>query len=67
MLSGKKLPERERKVITLYYLGEMTSEAISKFLGVSINTIKSRLRRARQRLQEEELIQETPGNIQSPN
>ena len=44
----------------------MTSEAISKFLGVSINTIKSRLRRARQRLQEEELIQETPGNIQSP-
>ena len=58
-----KLPERERKVITLYYLGEMTSEAISKFLGVSVNTIKSRLRRARQRLQEEELIQETPGNI----
>ncbi len=60
----EKLPERERKVITLYYLGEMTSEAISKFLGVSVNTIKSRLRRARQRLQEEELIQETPGNIQ---
>ena len=62
----EKLPERERQVITLYYLGEMTSEAISNFLGVSVNTIKSRLRRARQRLQEEELIQETPGNIQPP-
>ena len=62
----EKLPERERKVITLYYLGEMTAEAISNFLGVSVNTIKSRLRRARQRLQEEELIQETPGNIQPP-
>ena len=60
----EKLPERERKVITLYYLGEMTSVAISKFLGVSVNTIKSRLRRARQRLQEEELIQETPVTIQ---
>ena len=62
----EKLPERERKVITLYYLGEMSSEAISEFLGVSVNTIKSRLRRARQRLQENELIQETPGNIQPP-
>ena len=61
----EKLPERERKVITLYYLGEMTSEAISQFLGVSVNTIKSRLRRARQRLQQEELIQETAVNIQS--
>ena len=41
-----KLPESERTVVTLYYLGEMTTEAISKFLGVSVNTIKSRLRRA---------------------
>ncbi len=49
-----KLPERERTVVTLYYLGEMTSDAISKFLDVSVNTIKSRLRRARQRLREEE-------------
>lgn len=51
-----KLPERERTVVTLYYLAEMTSEAISKFLGVSVNTIKSRLRRARQRLREEKMI-----------
>ena len=49
----EKLPESERTVITLYYLGEMTTKEISRFLGVSVNTIKSRLRRARMRLQEE--------------
>ena len=30
-----KLPESERTVVTLYYLGEMTAKEISKFLGVS--------------------------------
>ncbi|MDE0313953.1 MAG: sigma-70 family RNA polymerase sigma factor [Candidatus Poribacteria bacterium] len=63
----EKLPESERTVVTLHYLGEMTSEAISKFLGVSVNTIKSRLRRARKRLQEEEpMIRETLGGVQLP-
>ena len=62
-----KLPESERTVVTLYYLGEMTTEAISKFLGVSVNTIKSRLRRARQRLKKEEpMIRETLGSVQLP-
>ena len=49
-----KLPESERTVVTLYYLGEMTAKEISKFLGVSVNTITSRLRRARERLQEDQ-------------
>ncbi len=63
-----KLPESERTVVTLHYLGEMTSEAISQFLGVSVNTIKSRLRRARKRLQEEEpMIRETLGNVKLPD
>ena len=62
-----KLPESERTVVTLFYLGEMTSEAISKFLGVSVNTIKSRLRRARKRLQKEEsMIRETLGTVVLP-
>ena len=62
-----KLPESERTVVTLFYLGEMTSEAISKFLGVSVNTIKSRLRRARKRLQKEEpMIRETFGTVALP-
>ena len=60
----EKLPESERTVVTLYYLGEMTVKEISRFLGVSINTIKSRLRRARKRLQEEALIRETLSGVQ---
>ena len=63
-----KLPESERTVVTLHYLGEMTSESISEFLGVSVNTIKSRLRRARKRLQKEEpMIRETLGNVKLPD
>ena len=42
-----KLPESERTVVTLHYLGEMTAKEISKFLGVSVNTITNRLWRAR--------------------
>ena len=45
-----KLKESDREVITLHYFEEMTSSEIGTFLGVSENTIKSRLHRARQRL-----------------
>ena len=63
-----KLPESERTVVTLYYLGEMTTREIGKFLGVSVDTIKSRLRRGRKRLQEDEelMIQEVFGGVQIP-
>ena len=62
----EKLPESERTVVTLYYLGEMTTKEIGKFLGVSVNTITSRLQRARERLQasEELLINDTLGGLQ---
>ena len=46
-----KLPENERTVVTLYYLDEMPTKEIGKFLGVPVNTIASRLHRARKRLQ----------------
>ena len=63
-----KLPESERTVVTLFYLGEMTTKEIGKFLGVSVDTIKSRLRRGRKRLQEDEelMIQEVFGGVQIP-
>ena len=64
-----KLPESERTTVTLYYLGEMTAKEIGKYLGVSVNTVKSRLRRGRKRLQEqqeERLVSETLGSIQIP-
>ena len=63
----EQLPESERTVVTLHYLGEMTCKAISEFLGVSPNTVKSRLQRARNRLKEQEhMIQETLGSVQLP-
>ena len=64
-----KLKESERTVMTLHYLGEMTVGEISKFIGVSPGTIKSRLQRARNRLQKEEtMIREALEHFQiSPN
>ena len=62
----EKLPEGERTVMVLYYLGEMTTTEIGKFLGVSVEAIRTRLHRARKRLQEEEelLVQEVLGGFQ---
>ena len=63
----ERLPESERTVMTLHYLGEMTAKEIGNFLGVSVNTIKSRLRRGRERLQEAEfLVREVLGSVQLP-
>lgn len=61
----EKLPESERTVMTLYYLGEMTTKEIGKFLGVSVHTITSRLQRARKRLQQDEelFVQEVLGSV----
>ena len=60
-----KLGESERTVVTLHYFGEMSCSEIGAFLGVSTNTVKSRLRRAQQRLQKEEtMIREALDNCQ---
>ena len=60
-----KLQESDRTVITLYYLGGMTYEEISKFLGVSVSAIKNRLYRARQHLKKEEpMIRDVLENFQ---
>ena len=60
-----KLQESERTIITLYYFSEMSSAEIGAFLGVSANTIRSRLRRAQQRLRKEEpMIREALDNFQ---
>ena len=63
-----KLSENEQTVITLHYLGDMRCEEIGKFLDVPLNTIKSRLHRARKRLREEELmVRETLGGFELPD
>ena len=59
-----KLGESERTVMTLHYFGEMSCTEIGAFLGVSANTIKSRLHRAQQRLKKEEaMIREALDNF----
>ena len=57
-----KLKESDREVITLHYFEEMTSSEIGELLGVSENTIKSKIRRARQHLKKyESIIREVLG------
>ena len=62
----KKLPESERTVMMLHYLSGMPTKEIGEFLEVSVNTVVSRLHRARKRLKadQELLIQEFLGSIQ---
>ena len=64
-----KLGESERTVMTLHYFGEMSCTEIGAFLGVSANTVKSRLHRAQQRLKKEEpMIREALDNFKiTPN
>jgi hypothetical protein len=47
------LPEIYRQVVSLYYLGDMNTREIAKFLGASSDAIEKRLRRAREKLKEE--------------
>ena len=62
-----KLRESDKTVITLHYLAGLSCEEISKFLGVSVNTVKSRLHRARTRLKKEEaVIRESLSSFQLP-
>ena len=51
-----KLKEGNRAVITLHYLEGMTYAEISNVLGISENTVKSRLRRAREHLRQYEFM-----------
>ncbi len=64
-----KLKESDRTVLTLYYFGEMTYAEISEFLGVSVNTVATRVHRARERLKQyEPMIREALSSFQlSPN
>ena len=64
-----KLKESDRTILTLYYFGEMTYAEISEFLGISVNTVATRIHRARERLKAyEPMIREVLGSFQlSPN
>ena len=56
----QKLPVNERSVMVLHYYKGLTCEEVSVLLDVSLNTVKSRLYRARKRLEtEESMLRET--------
>ena len=58
----QKLPVNERSVMVLHYYKGLTCEEVSALLDVSLNTVKSRLYRARKRLEtEESMLSETLG------
>jgi len=62
------LQESDRTVVNLYYIAEMTCEEIGKFLGVSANTVRSRLHRARNKLRKDEtMIKENLSSFQLPS
>jgi RNA polymerase sigma-70 factor (ECF subfamily) len=48
-----RLPESGRLVVTLFYLNGMSCVDVGRFLGISANTVKVRLHRARKQLKRE--------------
>ncbi len=64
----ENLPESDRTVLTLHYLGGMTYEEVSRFIGASTSAVKNRLYRARHHLKEEliKMIHQTWGTLQLP-
>jgi RNA polymerase sigma-70 factor (ECF subfamily) len=49
----ERLPESGRLAVTLFYLNGMSCVDVGRFLGVSANTVKVRLHRARKQLKKE--------------
>ncbi len=49
----KKLPPDHKVVLTLFYLEKYSIKQISEITGVSVNTVKTRLFRAREKLKSE--------------
>jgi len=47
-----ELPQEQREALNLFYLGDMSYEQIAQTLNLPLNTVRSRLHRGRERLQE---------------
>ena len=45
-----ELPDENRVAVLMFYMGDRSLKEISEFLGVSVNTVKGKLYRARQQL-----------------
>ncbi|MEZ4729663.1 MAG: sigma-70 family RNA polymerase sigma factor [Caldilineaceae bacterium] len=56
------LPEAQRTVIALFYIGEYSQQAISAFLEIPVATVKTRLHYARLRLKERLAAEQVTSN-----
>jgi RNA polymerase sigma-70 factor, ECF subfamily len=63
---AKKLPERQRMVLTLRELQGMSYASIARFMGISDSAVETLLHRARKRFKEEYLLLESPPEKQGP-
>jgi len=57
------LPERERQVTLLFYIGDYNQQEIADYLAIRVSTVKSRLHTARSHLRER-MIQMVQDNLQ---
>ena len=48
----KTLPPVDAEAITLFYIGEHTQDEVAQFLGISVDTVKNRLRAGRKKLKQ---------------
>lgn len=48
----RRLPPRQRQIVTLYYLADLPVVAVGELLGVSEGAIKAQLSDARSRLRQ---------------
>ena len=48
----ERLPEKQRQVVTLFYMQEQSHEEVAAMLAMPIGTVKTLLHRARERLKE---------------
>jgi RNA polymerase sigma-70 factor, ECF subfamily len=63
---AKKLPERQRMVLTLRELQGMSYATIARVMGISDSAVETLLHRARRRFKEEYLLVESPGEERGP-
>ncbi|HYL72187.1 MAG TPA: sigma-70 family RNA polymerase sigma factor [Candidatus Dormibacteraeota bacterium] len=63
---AKKLPERQRMVLTLRELQGMSYASIAHVMGISDSAVETLLHRARKRFKEEYLLLESPPEGQGP-
>ena len=62
-----RLPDKQRVVAQLYYLGDQSQAAVAEFLGLSVSTVNNRLREARATLGHEGVYSMSNQSLNTPS